>query len=439
MEIKMIVKSKRLYLFVSLAALILLFSIKVSAQPDIYECCRLAEENYPLKGNLKSNEMIGQLNKSNLNKNYLPEISLFSSASYQSDVTKIDIDMQLPGGSPDFPEMPQEQYQIGINLNQLIWDGGITSSRKSMEEISAQLENSNVRTELYSLRDKVNDSCFGALIIEKQIEQLELARADLRKQLEKINSLIRNGVLLSSNADKIKAEILKIEQKIMELEAGKSTALDVLSELTGEEFDRDSELKAPEVKLDDPAAMEKRRPEYEVFRQSEKKLEEAVNLNNSKYMPKISAFGQAFYGKPGLNMFSDEFQPFYVAGIQASWNLFSWGARGNDNEVLQLKKEMVENRKKSFTKNLDAASKKYLNDIEKIEEQIEKDEEIIDLRGKIVRETESQLQNGVVTATEYLQEFNAKTRSAVDLERRKLDLIRTKIEFLTLTGNLNKK
>src|SRR5689334_10540852 len=87
-----------------------------------------ARKNYP---SLKQRNLISQsagLNVSNLNKNYLPQVSLNGQASYQSDVTKIDVD--VPGFKFDAPA--KDQYKVTADVNQLIFDGGATKNQKTL-------------------------------------------------------------------------------------------------------------------------------------------------------------------------------------------------------------------------------------------------------------------------------------------------------------------
>ena len=42
---------------------------------------------------------------------------------------------------------------------------------------------------------------------------------------------------------------------------------------------------------------------------------------------------QAGYGNPGLNMLDNSFQPFYVVGLKANWNVFDWGKTKTDKKI----------------------------------------------------------------------------------------------------------
>jgi outer membrane protein TolC len=178
------------------------------------ECYGLAIQNYPLSENIQLYGRIGELKRSNIESRYYPQISLFGQAQYQSDVTKIDIDLTLPGGlKPAFPEMVKDQYKIGINLNQLIWDGGAAASEKSLEETKSLLDEKNTLVELYSLKEKVNSSFFNIMIIREREKSLETAKNDLENNIKIISSLVENGVLLESNLDILKAALITISRK----------------------------------------------------------------------------------------------------------------------------------------------------------------------------------------------------------------------------------
>lgn len=432
----------RNFLFGIAASIIFVQSMAAFSQteepPGLWECYRLAIGNYPLQGNIERHEKIGGLKQANIDAAWYPQLSLFGQAQYQSDVTKIDIDLELPGGaSPAFPEMAKDQYKAGISLKQLIWDGGASAHRGDVEEMQTKIEVQSVKVDLYSLLEKVNRYYFNLLMLSKREESLETARSSLGSNIKMLSSLVENGVMLRSNLEILEAEKLRLDQQEEEITAMKKAAAQSLSELTGVVIPFDAQLPKPELRIDNGNAITGFRPEYELFDLSRENIERSKGLNDSKYMPKFALFGQLAYGRPGLNMFSEEFDSYWIVGVQASWSFWNWGTPQRESEILDINAELIRAKKESFTQNLSVAAKYYINSISKIERQLEQDDEIIALRKKIAKESEIRLKNGIITSTEYLMEFNASVSAELEREIRKIELLSLKTEYLTLIGKIN--
>ena len=60
---------------------------------------------------------------------------------------------------------------------------------------------------------------------------------------------------------------------------------------------------------------------------------------------------------------------------------------------------------------------------------------IIALKDKVMLRISSQLQNGTITATDYLTELNSRTQAVINLKTHEVQLIQAKVNFLTAKGN----
>ncbi len=421
-------------LFLSL--IVISFSNKIFASDTISleQCYVLAEESSPLRKNIEYRQRIAQSKIDNFSKDYWPQLNLNAKAQYQSEVTRIDIDIPIPNFNIKLPEMPKDQYQLAINIQQLLWDGGSISSLKNLELAQQNVDVKQTEIELYNIKDKVNNAYFNILILNERIKILIVLIETLEEKLKTVNSGVKAGFLLASNADVIRAEIMTINQTIFETVTAKKVFIEMLGKLIEKDLNEDIEFTIP-----DNVILKNRdfhsRLEYSAFELQKEALEQAKRLNKTKYMPKIFAFGQAMYAKPGLNMFSEKFEPAYIAGIQFSWNIWNWGKSHKEDETAELQKNMLITSEDNFTKQLNIAEKSYINNIEKLEGMIEQDKQLIEIRKKIAGESSKQLDAGVITSTDYITELNKQKQAELTLEVHKIELIKTKIEYITFTGN----
>lgn len=394
------------------------------------DCYKIAYENYPNAKQKSYYRSINNLKMDNLGINYLPQISFKGQATYQSDVTKLEI--PIPTFKPT--EISKDQYKLSLDVRQLLYDGGNTSSLKNTESKQVAVDEQKVEVDLFTLKQKINDLYFSVLLLQEKKKVNELLVSDLKSRIAETESRIKNEIVTVNNLYILQAQLLQTEQDINNIGNDKTGSLKMLSELIGFKISESTILNKPDFQnltYDNDFSA---RPEYKLFDYQKDQLNSYTDVVSSRIMPKVSAFGQAGYGRPGLNMLDNSFKPYYMVGLNLTWNPINWNSDNNEKQIYQINQKIVDSQKETFEKNLKVSLEKYKSDIEKYEDLIKKDEELISLREKIVATTFSQLQNGTITSTVYLTELNNKTQSQLMLETHKVQLLQAKINYLTTKG-----
>ncbi len=409
--------------------LLLVPSHFVFAQPEVTreQCYAWARENYP---NLKHSEFysaIAGLKTRNLKAAYLPSATLKGQATYQSDVTRVDI--PVPG--IEIPTISKDQYKLFLEFQQNIWDGGLTRSQALLEEAALQTNLSQLDTEMYQLRNKINQAWFSALAALKNKEVLDIQQEILEEKIKMLESGVRNGVIEPSAPDAVKAEILNVRQTMLEVETGYRTALKVLSILTGKTLEPAVILKTETVI---PDRGEPERPELDLFASQESQLDYKARLLDKSRNPRIFGFGQGGLGRPGLNMLSDDFKPYYLIGIGVSWNVLDWKKTNREKQVIGLQKKMIRTQQETFEQNLSLLLEQQKETIEKMEKLIESDQQIIDLRKKIADSSASKLENGTIRTADYIADLNAAILAQLKLETHRIQLREAVVTYNTIKG-----
>lgn len=394
-------------------------------------CLNQALANHPLFDQYDLLASSSGLKIKNFNRNYLPEMNINGDAHYQSDVTEI------PSIIPSFTIEPldKDQYRISLDVSQMIYDGGLTKKNKDVEYIDNQINQQNIGIDLYRLKEKVIGVYFSIISLQENRELLNVNRQNLQFRLKEVESGVKNGVVLSSNAEILKAELLKIDQKEIEIEAGILSGYKVLSILTGDTIINGTELQWGNPVIE-PYLPGHDRLEYNLFSLQQQKAESMKKLVSSKLKPRLLAYGQAGYGRPGFNMLLNEFDDYYIVGAKLSWNFWNWNKTRNEKSILDLQKEILASSRESFDQSIAVDLERRMAEIVKIETLLPKDEEIADIRAGIVQTYASRLQNGVITATEYITELNAETEARLNLKIHQIQLVRAKYEYLSTAGKL---
>lgn len=396
------------------------------------ECYQLTDKNFPTAKKIEYNKDISQLKLKNITNSWYPTLGLNGQATYQSDVTQLNIDLPIPGVT--IPVPPQEQYKIYMNLNQTIYDGGVISARKKLEQATGEADVQQVRVDLYQLKSQVNQVYFTILLLDKNKEVLQNKYDEIRARKESIRSGVMNGMILHGNLDVLDAELLKIEQQQAEIMANRGAMVHTLSELIGDTLTDNISLSFPSEIMD--TASQGSRPEYALFDLQKQRLDAGYNVSKAADMPKLFAFGEAGYGKPGLNMFNNSFEPYYIAGVGLKWNFIDWGEKKRLRKITEIQKNTLDATRQTFDKNLTIALEKENAGIKKNREAIERDRKIIALREKIRKSAASQLEHGVITSTEYITELNAEVQARIQLEIHRVYLVQSMYNYLILKGDL---
>lgn len=373
----------------------------------IEECYSKARENYPLIRKLGLVEKTKEYNIDNLNKGYLPQLMFSSKATYQSDVTKIPIDLEAMGfKGVEIPHLSRDQYGISLDLNQTIWDGGAIKSSKETVKSSSEVEKRNIEVSLYAVNERINQIYFGILLADAQIEQNRLLKKILTDNYAQVESYVKNGIANQSDLDAIRVDMIKAEQNEIDFVTARKTYIAILARLTGMEIDGETKLvkPLPESPTQSDALG---RPEMSLFDAQVMKYRSDYNRINSGLYPRLSLFATGGYGKPGFDMFENKFAPYYMAGIKLNWNIGNFYSLKGRRKLIRNNIDMVENRRELFLFNTDIDKTQKELAIDKYMNQIKYDDEIIRLKTSIRKASEAKIANGTISGTDLMRDINS--------------------------------
>lgn len=380
----------------------ILFVSGMYGQVTLEECQRKTQDNYPLVRQYGLVEKTKEYNLENAARGYLPQFALSAKASYQSEVTEIPV--KLPG--VDLKGLPKDQYQVMLELQQKIWDGGGVRMKKKQTTAEAEVEKEKLNVDMYALNSRVNDLYFGILLLDEQLKQNALLQDELERNYRQISAYVENGIANQADLDAVKVEQLNTRQKRLELVSSRSAYLKMLSLLIGEELSQETVLEKPVPQSSDILAVsEIRRPELSLFDAQGAGLQVQEKALNVRHLPQLGLFVQGAYGNPGLNMLKNEFSPYYIAGVRLSWNFGSLYTLKNDRRVIENKRQQLDTNRDVFLFNTRLEMTQQDQAIRSLEKQMQDDNEIIRLRTNIRKSAEAKVANGTLTVTEMLREL----------------------------------
>lgn len=394
---------------------------------DLYKAVDI---NNPLAKIPSGIDSIYQLKSSNIRTSYLPKLDLNASATWQSEVTSINLPSTLPFS---IPETDKDQYKVSFDVSQLIWDGGTTRAREKMEDLNKVLERNKVNIEIYNVKDRITNLYFNLLLIKVTEDQLYLMSNELDKRIAELESGVKAGYILSSTLDVIKAEKLKILQNIDAIPTQRKSLISSLKSLTGIPLNDNDTYLIPNP--DTLNSLNCLRPEYNGFRMQQDALSASSNLIARKRYPVLAGFASAGYGKPGLNMMSNEWNTYYMFGAKLSWNIWDWNSVHKEKQQLKLQANTVGLRERSYLDSYQAQVDGILLEIQKLKNQLSKDKEIVQLLHKVSETSASSLKNGSITSSVYISDFDSESRAQLEMEIRRIRLSLQRVMLYNLTGN----
>lgn len=419
---------------------ILAFSIGsvITAQKSLTlkECYEAATTSSSLAAEKEIYPEISALKERNINSVWFPALDLNGSALYNSDVVDLSsafASLPIPGMSNLIGPMPHDQYKITLDINQVLYDGGNTRLAKNLEKAELRINEKQTEADLYKLKSQINGYFFNILLLNRQKDLLENYLGLLENRLKAVQSAVDNGVLLRSDADILRSELINLKQQLSENEIRTNALLAALSSLTGIEITEETELMLPQAVS--MGKSEYSRPELELINMRKEQLDAVGSLATAKRMPKAFGFATLGYGNPpGSNFFMDEFDTYYIIGAGVKWNIFDWNRVKNEKQLISLQKNLLEGRKKDLTDNLSRQLDLKSSEIKNLEEMINSDRDLVEIRKKITATAASQHDNGIITATEYLNILNSEKQAMINSEIHLINLAMARIEYLNISG-----
>ncbi|MDR0742973.1 MAG: TolC family protein [Tannerella sp.] len=449
--------------------------IHSQTQYTLDECQTLARENYPLIKRYGLIDKSTEYSVANASKAYLPQLSLVVQATYQNDVAMFPEQMaaiyeQL---GMDLKGLNKDQYKVALEVNQMIWDGGVTRAGKDILIAEGNVSVQSVEVELYELRERINQLYFGILVLDEQLRLNELLLALLQSNYHTVEAYLKNGIALPGDLDAIKAERLSVSQQRTQIESAVEAFRRMLSVMTGKAIGDTDVLDKPEVIADigpygaiaygaslsaadrertathkeillsdigkGMSAAGNARPELWLFDAQGARLEAQQRAVKASTMPRLGVFIQGYYGNPGLNLFKDmtedKWSWNYIAGLRLQWNFGAFYTKKGDMQKLSIARQQVDNRKEVFLYHSGLQQIQQQKAIAKMRKVMADDNEIIELRTSIRTASEAKFSNGTITVGELLRDITAESQALLNKSLHELEWLKNIYELKYTMNN----
>lgn len=367
----------------------------------------------------------------------LPQLELTAWASHQSDITSPRLN--VPGAV--FPELPRDRWQSTVDVTQLLFDGGSLSRRRELERARYAESAAAVNVALYGLRAEVNVAFFSAFLLQQRSTEYDALVTDLDARLRAVRARVAAGTALGREAAEVEAERVRAMLQRDEARAARRASLATLADLVGKPIDTTAVLALAAAEPEETRALSvsasaslRLRPEFEQFRQTRARLEREVALTRGENAPRVSAFGQAGVGLPGLDQFRTTTDAFWQAGLKLEWRPWTWNSAGRNATALRLQQQVVEREEHALARSLARQAVSDREDIDRLTASLSEDERVVLLRTEIERQARAQHDEGTITTAEYVDTRTDVLEARLALQRHRVELAQARARYLTTLG-----
>ena len=415
---------KRILLFALLA-------VAMSAQGQtLEECQQAAERNYPLIRQYGLIEKTTELTVANIQKGWLPQVSAQAQATYQSDVMSWPDQMKvmMAGMGISMKGLKKDQYRVGVEISQTIYDGSAISSQKAIAREQGKVQSAQTEVSLYQVRKRVNEMYFALLLLDKQI----VLNKDLQELLagneRKLESMVKRGTAAQSDWQSVKAERLNVVQQATNLESQKRMLTTMLSTFCGIEVKDPSLGETSDCHPKQGESEGGLRPEMRLFDSQLRLADAQEKALNAALMPRLGVFAQGYYGYPGYNMFEDMMSHDWslngMIGARLTWNIGALYTRKNDKARLNSQRSMVNVQREVFLFNNRLEQIQQNEEITRYKKLMVDDEEIIELRAAVRKAAESKLSHGIIDVNDLVREINQENAARVQRSVHEIEMLK---------------
>jgi outer membrane protein TolC len=347
--------------------------------------------------------------------------------------------VDLPGVA--FPRPPKDHWETTLDVTQTIWDGGVTSRKRDLERARHDESAAGVGVALYGLRSEVNNAFFSAFLLQQQAAELEALVTDLDARLAAVRARVEAGTALGRDAAEVDAERVRAMLQRDEAQASRRASLAILADLAGRRVDTSAVLVLPTYEPDqthrlDPsgAAALRLRPEFEQSRRARLRLEREAELAGTENNPRLSAFGQAGVGRPGLDQFRNTSDAFWQAGLRVEWRPWTWRSAGRNAAAIRLEQQVLESEDQALARSLARSVVANLEEIGRLRAALDEDERVVALREEIERQARVQHDEGAITTADYVETRTDVVEARLTLQRHRVELAQARTSYMTTLG-----
>jgi len=375
---------------------------------------------------IRQSQEMAMANDTKLN---LPNLVLDGTATYQNENITIQIP-PVPG--LESPNVPLNFNRLLVNFNQTVYNGRIAAHKKLIDSLSYDSKAYQIAIDKIKLKSKITGLYSSIVLVREQTEIINHQMKTVDAKAKQLQGAIDAGVAYESDLLNLKAELLKLKQSAIDLEYLERSLRQQLSTLTLHQFNSASKFALPEVEISDVGV--EARPELRLIDSQQNLLIAQSDISAASRMPYIGVFGNVGIGYPGYDIFNSSVSPMVLVGLKLNWKILDWHKSKNDRQLIRWNQDILSYQYDRAKLQLETELVKQRQEINKYEELITRDKEILSLRQEVTQQTSARLSGGTATSTDFLIQLNNEAVAELNESIHVIKLALAKISYSIIQG-----
>jgi outer membrane protein TolC len=363
------------------------------------------QKNVEFKNHLLQNKNLLLTKQNTLAKN---RFSINSSASYRFQSEQMDI--MFPGTSMTVGT--KHNFDFKVALYQPIYTGGVLQNMVRLDLIKSAIEKNQTFLSKIMAAAAVKGSYFNYRLMTSQLNSLNLLIKELKLHYKKQRDyyreeLIKKSDLLETEA-KLQEQILISEDLKLSIQKEKIN-FKSLCNYNLEEIEKNYS-EAIHNLTDSLAYFKAFHPIVESLDEKIRMLALKEKTIKGEYHPQIGGFAEVHYGKPGIDMFANQWSFYFQGGINVSYKIFNWNKKKRDIQIVHYEMEKLKNNKADFIRNVEMTLEQLFSAVQSSQSKLATINQLIEIANEDVKLKKNLFLEQQISNIDFLSSLTKKQR-----------------------------
>jgi outer membrane protein len=373
----------------------------------------------------------------------LPKLTFTGDYKYNAIIPGQVVPAQFFGGAPGTYATVQfgVPYNLSntVQLSQVLYNPQVNYGINALK-INASIVETQERLTVQQIRQQVAATYFNLQAISKQHDFVAGNIMSMDKLIANMEATVKEGLIVSTEADKLKINRLSLVNTKEMLQAQKEqleTLLKILIGLDpGQPVKLASDTLVEKTILVDEATVS--HPELDLLEAQKQLNSEEHKGTNMAYLPSLSfyaAYNYTYNMKP-----ADDFRTGIESaflGLRLDWTLFDGLEKYNKQQVNRINSEKIANQQELMTEQLDLATSNAKKQIDIQKSSLAISQEQLALAQRVYKQTEAMFQQGTVSSNDLIKADNDLQQAQTNVVTAYVQLRHAELDYLKSIGNIN--
>jgi len=427
----------------SFGLLFVLMSLSVQAQKyDLAACLRMAETANVQIRNAQLDVAINESQRSAYLSTRLPSLNFSGDYRYNAVIPGQVVPAQFFGG----PAGTFAEVKFGVpivlsntvQLNQILFNSQVNYGLAALR-INSDIVKIKRDMTIQEVKYQVANTFFILQGVDQQLRFLDSNAAHVKRMLKNMDLLVSQGMLVQTEADKVRINLLNIENNVANLTATKSQLEDMLKIMIGVDpktsISLSDDQMVQQTLLIDPT--QANLFAIQLLEQQQKMAEEEAKGIKMGYLPNLNLYGIYQYN---VNMnpetdFRTGIDGAFV-GLRLDWNLFDGLEKHHKAAVNALKQEQIQAQQDLTRIQLQQQSEQNKRNITVKASALDVAKEQLGLAESILKNASLKYKEGLISVNDFLMAETGLEQAQAGVVAAYVSLRQAELEYLKTNGNI---